>query len=124
MSLPINVIVVVAIAILVLVVVAAFFATSTGGGMIEISRRNALSSACQTLRGTYNCASGQIGEITVKYAEIGEPQPTSHTLRQICDKLGIDVTTPTKCYEQCGCPSAGSSATPAPGTGGEIDLPG
>ncbi len=121
MSLPINVIVVVAVAVLVLVVVAAFFASSTGSGMIEINRRNALNSACQTLRSTYNCAANQLENIKVKYAEIGESQANSHSLGDICKALGIP-TSPNQCYVECGCkkecvPACTSPKTCNPVTG-------
>lgn len=112
-SLPINVIVVVATAVLVLIVVAAFFATSTGEGQLQFRRQQALDSACQNLRTLYNCQSGHLDDITVKYQEVGEAEPTSHPLRFICGKLSLDTSgSPSQCYLRCGC-STGGGATPA-----------
>ena len=113
-SLPINVIVVVATAVLVLIVVAAFFATSTGEGQLQFRRQQALDSACQNLKSLYNCASGHLTDIEVKYQEVGEAEPTKHSLRFICEKLSLDTSgSPSQCYLRCGC-SAGATPTATP----------
>ena len=111
-SLPINVIVIIAIAVLVLVVLAGFFGGYFGGAATGIQLDGAIEDACQKARTVYNCAyPTALDSAEVRYKDIGESEPTGHSLRYLCNRRGTSTSgthtsaaTINECLNRCNCP--------------------